>query len=304
LKQEQSLNTPKKKNLGSYRSGIVILSVTLALSIIGFFMLVVAHADALITKVKEDIELHAYLEHYVNETDKLKIKKIIENQDFVNLNLENPVVFVSQEKLANELIEKESLQENYQSVLGYDPIRSCYVVKIKPELTTKSNLEKIKSTLEAVTGIYEVDLSYRKAKDIELVITNLNNILIFLLVFTAFSILAISLLISNTIKLALFSQRFLIRSMQLIGAEHQFIRRPFLKNAIIQGAAGGFIASLITYFSLNYIYTFVDSLSELLNTQIIFLILGGLVTLGALIGFISALLALNKYLKMSLDDLY
>lgn len=278
--------------------------MVLSLTIIGFLASLIAHADGLIKNVQNDIELHVYLESNINQTNRSKLQKMISKNAFVNLEAKTPIEYISQEKLANQLIEKEYIQEDFEKILGYNPIRSCFVVKIKKDFATSKQLNAIKKELEATVGVYEVDLSTEKQNDIEAVFSNLKLIFLILMVAVLVTVLTISLLINNTIKLALFSQRFLIRSMKLVGAEKSFIKGPFLRSSSVQGLMGGLVAAGITWLINQLAYNYVGDLSAVVPFQNMAILLSGLVLLGVTIGFLSSLLALNRYLNYSLDDLY
>jgi cell division transport system permease protein len=117
-------------------------------------------------------------------------------------------------------------------------------------------------------------------------------------------LLGVVVLIHNTIKLALFSQRFLIRSMQLVGATSSFIQRPFLLRSFFYGAISGVLTITLLVLFLNFINTKVEGLSELQSMDELLILAGVLLTLGAIVGFISTFAATRKYLKLSLDELY
>lgn len=117
-------------------------------------------------------------------------------------------------------------------------------------------------------------------------------------------LVTVVILISNTIKLALFSQRFLIRSMQLVGATKGFIRRPFLWRAFLYGALGGVFSSAIIFSLLEYGKNFIEGLQLLYDIELLAMLFGSLILLGALMSWISTYRSINKYLNMSLDELY
>lgn len=294
----------KKKKLGSTRSGVVLFSAILALTIIGFLISLLAHAQLIVENAKDNIELHVYLDNDLNETNKAKLENIILSFGFINTASDDAVKYLSQRQYTNETKAKRGIDADFEKILGWNPIRACFKIKLKESYATANKLPIVKKELEAVSGIYEVDLSSEKSQDIQAVFKNLKIIFYVLGLFTLIAILTISVLINNTIKLALFSQRFLIRSMKLVGAEKSFIKRPFLKSATLQGGLAGIIAAGITFFTTQFFYVRLGEQNFMLdlNTQI--LILAGLVVLGAVIGFVGSLSALNKYLKMSLDDLY
>jgi cell division transport system permease protein len=139
---------------------------------------------------------------------------------------------------------------------------------------------------------------------VESINNNTAKIAIILLAFSIIMLVVVTILINNTIKLALFSQRFLIRSMQLVGAKGSFIQGPFLKRAFLYGALGGLIASTLLYILLQYGNQNIDGLTNLQNPLEIMSLFGLLIIFGAIIGFFSTYRSVNKYLKMSLDELY
>lgn len=294
----------KKKKLGSTRSGVVLFSTVLALTIIGFLVTLLAHAKLIVENARDNIELHVYLENDLNETNQAKLENIILNFGFINTEADVPVKYLSQRQYTNETKAKRGIDADFEKILGWNPIRACFKIKLKESYATANKLPIVKKELEAVAGIYEVDLSSEKSQDIQAVFKNLNIIFYVLGTFTLIAVFTISILINNTIKLALFSQRFLIRSMKLVGAEKSFIKKPFLRSATLQGAIAGIIAALFTFFTTQFFYVRLAEQNFMLDLSSFITILGGLIVLGSIIGFLGSLSALNKYLKMSLDDLY
>ena len=122
--------------------------------------------------------------------------------------------------------------------------------------------------------------------------------------FASVLFIAVILLINNTIKLALFSQRFLIRSMQLVGAKSGFIRQPFLFRSMIHGITAGILASIGLYVLLDLGQTKFPQLTIVTEMQTVFILFIGVIIMGALVGFSGTYLAIRKYLRMSLDELY
>jgi cell division transport system permease protein len=196
--------------------------------------------------------------------------------------------------------------EDFTKILDVNPIRASIIIKINPDFSQLSQLKKLAAEIEGLSGIFEVDLNDKKESEVESIHRNIENISIFLGIFALISILTIIILINNTIKLALFSQRFLIRSMQLVGATSSFIQMPFLQRSSLHGFLGGVLSAGIIYGLLQLAYNnfqdfqsiYTDSFSNIL------ILLGALPIFGVLIGLLSSYWAMNKYLKMSLDDLY
>jgi cell division transport system permease protein len=285
----------KKKKLGSFPYVTLVFTITVALFVIGLFGLLVLHAKMLSDSVKENIEIQVYLDKNIEESDINRIKMHISSKPYVRSGNNKPLIkFISKDEAAKEFIKDVQF-------LGFNPLTDAFTVKIDPEYSENESLKKIKAEIQQIKGVYEVDYVESLIDDIN---KNVKNIGILLVSFTLFLLFAIVVLINNTIKLALFSQRFIIRSMQLVGAKASFIQWPFLRNALTHGLISGLIATSLLYTLLNYANTKIDELSQLQNpSHVLFLMIGIIVT-GMLIGFFSTFSAINKYLKLSLDELY
>ena len=290
----------RKKKLGSYPTLLVVFSITLALVVIGLFGLLLLHAQKLSEVVRENLEVQVYLERNLPETELLRLQQDLGQQPFVAERDGKPQIrFVSKEEGARQLL--QSTGEDFRQFLGDNPLRDAYVLKIKPAYTDTLHLGQLNRSLAAQRGVFEVQYPQDLFASIN---NNLTRLSLVLLGFAAVLVLVVVILINNTIKLALFSQRFLIRSMQLVGATRLFIQQPFLRRATWQGLASGVLAALLLVALLQYAYLEVEPLRLLRDDLRLSLLLLGVVGLGVVIGFFSSARAVHKYLKMSLDDLY
>ncbi|MBW8051600.1 MAG: ABC transporter permease [Cytophagales bacterium] len=290
----------RKKNLGSYPNGMVILSITLALFVIGLFGVMLLYANKLSGVVKENIGMHIYLHKHISDNERIKIKKILSVKKYIVKKNDIPQIeYVSKEQAAEKFMKEAG--DDFVSFLGQNPLRDALLINIKPMYFVSAKMSRIKSDLENIHGIYEVE--YRE-NVVEAINKNMQKIGIVLLGITSVLLITIVVLINNTIKLAMFSQRFLIRSMQLVGATASFIRRPFLSRAAYQGFISGMIASFLLLCLLQYANTQLEELVVLQNTRELAIIMAFLVITGIVIGLFSSYRAVNKYLKMSLDELY
>ena len=290
----------KKKKLGSYPSTSVIVSITLSLIVIGLFGLLLLHTNKLTEIIKENIEIQVFLNKDISDNQRIQIQKTLSSKDYAaKKNDEIQISYISKEEAAEKFIKDTG--EDFSSFLGDNPLRDAYILKISPEYHDNEKLMAIKSELEQSNGIFEVVYIESLVDSIN---KNLTKISIFLIGFAVLLLGAVVMLINNTIKLALFSQRFLIRSMQLVGAKSRFIQKPFLTRALFYGVLSGAIASSILYFLMNFANKKIEDLSTLQETNNIIILFGLLLMLGAIIGFSSTYRAINKYLKMSLDELY
>ena len=287
--------------MGSYPYLSVVFSITLALFMIGALGMLAIHSKKLTALIQENIEMQVYLKKNISDAQQIKIKKLLEGYDFVAKNEDGSarISFISKEEGAKAFIAETG--ENFVEFLGENPLRDEFIINIDDEHQTEREMVEIAKTLEGLSGVFEVEY----VENLVLTINkNIAKISMILGGFAVILIIVVIVLINNTIKLALFSQRFLIRSMQLVGAKSSFIRKPFLLRSIAHGMAGAIIASILLFILAEYAYSKVNELLLLKDNNLMILLVGILILLGGLIGFFSSLRSVNKYLKLSLDELY
>jgi cell division transport system permease protein len=291
----------KKKRLGSYPYVSVVFSISLALFMIGALGMLAIHSKKLTSLIQENIEMQVYLKKNISEAQQIKIKKLLEGYDFVAKNEDGSarISFISKEEGAEAFIAETG--EDFVEFLGENPLRDEFIINIDDEHQTEIEMASIAVTLEGLAGVFEVEYVENLVQAIN---QNIAKIAMILGGFAVILIIVVIVLINNTIKLALFSQRFLIRSMQLVGAKSSFIRRPFLLRSVVHGVVGALIASMSLIILAEYAYSKVNELLLLKDNNLMILLVGVLVLLGGLIGLISSLRSVNKYLKLSLDELY
>jgi cell division transport system permease protein len=288
----------KKKNLGSYPYISVVFSITLALFVIGVFGSLVIYSKELERLVRENVKIQVYLKNQITENQRGQIEKSIASKAFVSKN-ENAIQFISRDQAAKEFIEETG--EDFKKFLGENPLRDAYLVKIDENFHDMENMKKIKEEVEKIGGVYEV---YYVENVIESINKNITKIGLILVGLVALLLFVVVLLINNTLRLALFSQRFLIRSMQLVGARSSFIQRPFLLRAGLHGLIAGIFAVAMLTGLLLFATRKVEDLSLIQNDQRLMILLGTLVFMGILVAVASTYSAVSKYLKLSLDELY
>jgi len=290
----------RKKKLGSYPYLTVVFSITLSLFVIGLFALVFLHGKKLSTVIRENLELHVYLDKNLSPDMMDSLQNAIASKPFVlKKKGKAQIEYISQKEAAKRFIKETG--EDFSAVLTENPLRPSLVVKISSKYFEETKMKKISEEIKSMTGVFEVDYP------VNLIDTINRNIKIIALIMLSFSLIllfATYLLINNTIKLALYSQRFLIRSMQLVGAKRSFIQGPFLLHATFQGFFSGIIAAGLLFLLQQYTYREIPELSQLGETKNIAIVFGALIAAGIFIGLISSFRAVNKYLKMSLDELY
>ncbi|WP_188809961.1 cell division protein FtsX [Hymenobacter cavernae] len=291
----------RKKTLGSYPHTMVVFSITLALLVIGLFGLLLIHAHRLSTVVKESIEVQVFLDRDLPETQLLRLHQDFARKKYIAYKGDQPQVrFLSKEEAARELLGPAD-DSQFRQLLGDNPLHDAFILNINAEYSDSLNMRRITDELRAESGVD--DVAYVQSL-IDSVNKNLRRISLVLLTFAALLTIVVVVLINNTIRLALYSQRFLIRSMQLVGATSFFIQRPFLRRATWQGFMSGILAGLTLLALLQYAYLQVDELRVLRDDRLIALLFAALIGLGCIIGFLSSYRAVRKYLGLSLDDLY
>lgn len=287
----------RKKKLGGYPAFGVVLSISLALFFIGMLGLLISYYQGFEQLVRENISIKAYLKSSLSETQRNQIEQTLASKEFA-ARTEKPVTFVPREEAEKELVQQIG---NYKEVLGENPFKDVFIVKVDPMYHDTLSLNKIKAEVETIGGV--LDAEYEKIY-VDTINRNFSTISLVLMVIAFVFIVSVIILINNTIRLALFSQRFLIRSMQLVGATKWFIQRPFLWRATLYGIVAGMLASAALYGFSNYGYKKVEHLIELYNRDHFIILVSGIVLLGIIIAVTSTYFSIRKYLKMSLDELY
>ncbi|MFN3840854.1 MAG: cell division protein FtsX [Cyclobacteriaceae bacterium] len=291
-----------KKNLGSYPLLGVIFSITLALFVTGLFGVLLIYSAQLEKIVRENVRVQVYLKNGLTESQRNQIEKKLESLPYLNKSTSsaNPAIrFVSKEDAAKQFIAETG--EDFTKFLGENPLHDAFLITVAPDYHTKKSLDKIKTEIEAMSGIFQV---FYLEELIESINNNVTRISLILLGLIGLFMLIVILLINNTIRLALFSQRFLIRSMQLVGAKNWFIQKPFILRAIIYGITGGLLASIALAGLIEYANRNIEDLKILKSTPSLLMLMGGLLLIGAIVSALSTQLAIRRYLRMSLDDLY
>jgi cell division transport system permease protein len=294
------LKNRKKKKLGSYPYLSVVLSITLALFLIGLLGLMILHANRLTSIIRENITMQVYLQKTVTENDRIRINKLLSEKEYIAKKSTNPeIVYISRDEAAKSFASKTG--EDFVAFLGENPLRDAFVITIAPEYQTEESMTKIQAELSKTDSVFEVAFTPSLVQTIN---SNAATITIILAGVTIIVLLTIVILINNTIKLALFSQRFLIRSMQLVGAKTGFIIWPFVRSASIHGLVAGLFASMLLFAAQKYAYTMIKDLNQIDLGDSLLILYALLLTIGIVIGAASTLTAVRRYLKMSLNELY
>ena len=287
--------TNKKFNSSVFSSSIsVVISLSLVLFIVGTLFLVLINAQKLSNYVKENIGFSVMLEENTSELDCLRFLKEIDANNF-----SKSATLVSKEQATKEL--RNELGEDFVDFLGYSPLLSSIDVKLNANYANPDSLLKIKNQLYKNKNVFEV---YYQEDLVEKINSNVNRISIFLLAFCSLLLIIAFVLINNTIRLSVYSKRFIIRTMRLVGAKNSFIQKPFLINGLYQGLYGAIFAIFMLIGSLQLIQKeaiHVLNISDLKVIGTVFLLI---FTFGIFISWISTYLSVKKYIKLTEHKLY
>lgn len=290
----------KNRKLGSYPGMLIVLSLTAALFLIAFSGWITLTSKQLVMYIKQNIEVQVYLDKSLTQIQRDSVRNIIAKKIYVAYSDNVPQIkFISKESTAEKVL--KDTNEDFRAILGDNPYRDAFSLKIKEIYFSEDQLAKIKLDLEQIAGVYEADY----AKDfVESINKNANKAYLIIASIVVLLLIAIVLLINNTIRLALYSQRFIIRSMQLVGATDWFIQKPFLARGIIQGFFSGIIASILLILLEHIAIREIEDLGVLRDFQKLAILCGFVVILGILIGILSTFQSMYRYLRTDLEDLY
>ena len=289
---EYELSTQKRKTKSVYVS--TVISIPLVLLVTGMLGLLLVHAKNLSKYVKENIVLNVIVNDGTSEGDVLSLQKDLEKDPYVLRS-----VYISKEIAAKNL--KEDLGEDFVQYLGHNPLLPSLDVYMKENY---ANTDSIKTFIEKISKNNRIKEVVYQESLIDMVNKNVRIIGMIVLAFAVILLIIAVALINNTIRLAIYSQRFLIKSMQLIGATKNFIRKPFITYGIIHGLLGSLIAILLLILTLKFAQQQIPELVFLRNWFEFAVIFLGVICIGILISGFSTYFAVTKYLKAQSNDLY
>ena len=288
-KKNKSLN---KKIVSSSVS--VIISLSLVLFVVGLLSLVLINAQKLSNYVKENIGFSIMIKEDIKEIELIEFNKILDAEDFTK-----STRFISKEQATKEL--EKDLGEDFVSFLGYNPIMASIDVKLNSSYANNDSLQNISSRLEKSDIVYEVFYQKNLIKKLNSNVGKISFFLIcisFVLFFIAFA------LINNTIRLSVYSKRFIIKTMRLVGAENSFIQKPFLITGVYQGLYSAIFAIFMLIGSIQLIQSETASILNINDLQIIGLVFIVLFCSGIIISGTSTFFAVRKFIYLNEGELY
>lgn len=297
-----NLGATKKKNVSDKYSKrrltgssiTTIVSLSLVLFMLGLLGIIILNTRKLSDNVKENIGFQVILNDNVKDVDVERMRKTLDASDYVK-----STEFVTKEEAAARL--QKDLGEDFIDFLGFNPLLSSINVHLKAQYANADSLAWIEKDMLETNLVKEV--IYQKSL-VSMINENVQKISLVILGFSSLLMIIALALINNTIRLSIYSKRFIIKTMQLVGATQGFIRRPFVLNGIKHGIYGAIIAILMLVGVLYFAQRQMPELVELQDQNMLATLFGLVVILGIVISWISTSLAVRKYLRLKSDDLY
>ncbi len=271
-----------------------IISITMVLFVLGLLGTLFINATNLSKQLREQVEISLFLEDEATPQQIDKVKSFLGKKKYIL-----QADYVSKEKAAKEF-EKE-YGEEFTDILGFNPLSNSFNIYLEAKYTHQDSLSNLEYEFLQEEAIKEV---YYHKNIINLINDNMRKLSIGLLILGAiFLFIAISL-IDNTIKLSMYSNRFLIKSMQLVGATRRFITRPFVNRSVVNGLVSGFLACILLFVLLYFLEKNLNLVHIQRDILHYVYICFSIILIGVLLSYWSTKAAVLKYLKMKLDELY
>ncbi|MBC8301133.1 MAG: cell division protein FtsX [Pelagibacterales bacterium] len=272
-------------------SASVVISLSLVLFIVGLLGLILINAQRLTDYVKENIGFTIMLKDGITEIQTSTFQKKLEVENFTK-----SVNFISKEQATEEL--KTDLGEDFVEFLGYSPLLSSIDVKLNADYANTDSLQQITAELMADPVVFE---AYYQKDLVDKLNSNVKRLSFFLLVFCILLFFIAFVLINNTIRLSVYSKRFLIRTMRLVGATDSFIQKPFLIKGLYQGFYSSIFAVFMMIGALQLVQEDALNIDDLKIIGIVFILI---FLSGLILSLFSTFFAVKKYLQLNENELY
>ncbi len=283
----------KKRLKASYVTSVI--SITLVLFVLGSLGLLVLQAKLISKHVRENIQLEVHMTKDVKEADIMRLKKYLDAKHDVK-----STRYISADEAAKSY-SKEIGEDFVKFLNGKNPLHASIEVFMNEDYANVDSLAHLSSIIEKHKGVE--DVRYHKSY-VETVNKNIGRITMGFLIVVILLLLISIVLINNTIRLSVYSSRFIIRAMQLIGATQGFIRKPFVWQGIIQGLISSVLTIGILIAILYKIHMYFPEMVNLQYIDMYLMLFGAIIVVGVLISWWSSTLAVRKYLRMTLDNIY
>ncbi len=270
------------------------ISTTLVLLLLGLVVFFVLAAHNLSIYVRENISFSVLISDEMKESEILTLQKKLDKEAFVK-----ETEYISKKQALRE--QTEAMGTDPEEFLGYNPFTASIEIKLNSDYANSDSIAKIEKLMKKNTNIREV--LYQRDL-IDAVNENIRNISLVLLTLAVVLTFISFALINNTIRLAIYSKRFLIHTMKLVGASWSFIRGPFLRRNIWSGVLAAVMADTILMGTAYWLVSYEPELIRVITPTVMVLVSGSVFVFGIIITFLCAYLSINKYLRMKASTLY
>jgi cell division transport system permease protein len=282
----------KRRLFTSYFTSMI--SIALVLFMAGLIGILILNSQKLSVYMKENIGYSVVLKDSISQDEILKLKASLSSSPQLR-----SVRYITPDMAADEM--QTELGEDFIQFVGYNPLPAVIEIRFKAEYATPENMSQFEQKIKQNPIVQQV--RYEKSV-VQMVNENVKKISLVILAFGVLFFLVSWVLLNNTIRLLVYSRRFIIHTMQLVGAKRSFIRKPFLWRSILQGFLGAVLANLFILAVFYFGKEEIPELSLLIDNQIFMIIFAGITLLGIAIHLISTFFAVTAYLRMKEDDLY
>lgn len=285
-----------KKSIRKLRSSYMttVVSTALVLFLLGLLGLLILNAKSLGDYVKENLGFSVILDEGTREADIIQIQRSFDATGFVK-----ETNYITPEEAARDL--QEELGENFLEFLGFNPLKPSIDIKLLASYANPDSIAMIEQTFLAYPQVKEV---FYQESLVHLVNDNVEKISLIILIFSSFLFFISIALFNNTIRLLVYSKRFIIKTMQLVGATRGYIQKPFMVKGVTNGLAGAFIANLMFLMLIFVAQKQIPDLIIFTTNQIVGGLMVFIFAMGVLMAWFSTLFAVNKYLRSDQDALY
>ena len=284
--------TGSKRGKGSYF--VSTISISLVLIVVGMLVFILLNARLISDHVRRNIGFAVIVKDNKNEAEIKRVQKILDTRPFVYSS-----TYITKEQAAKSF--KKEMGEDFEAILGGNPLLPSIEIRLNPEYANNDSLAVIEKGLARFDIIHEV---YYQKSMIESINENIHRITLLFLIVGAVLVLISFTLIRNTIHLAVYSQRLLIKTMQLVGATPFFICKPFVYGSMWRGFFGALIANLILLGAIFVVQEKVSKVINIMHMDVIVVMVGFVMLSGVLLSFFSAWFSVRRYLNKDLNTLY
>jgi len=286
---------PKKLNKRIFNSWITsLISISLVLTMLGLLGMILVNGRQLSDYVREKIGFTLILNDNVKPAEIKRLQERLNKSSYVK-----STRYIDKETASKELTDQ--LGEDFTGFLGYNPLFESIEVKLYANYTNSDSLRLLEKKFLAFPQVNEV---YYQKDLVQIINQNIKKITFFVLIISTLLTFIFIALINNTIRISVYSQRFTINTMQMVGASNWFIRKPFLKQSLLMGIYGSIIANAIIF---TGIYLYRNELHGLISSEVIYptgVVFSAVFILGLLFSFLSTYLSVNKFLRMKFDEMF